>query len=141
MLPIYLPPLRERREDIPLLVEHFMKKNTGDKHDNSVPARVMARLMAYDWPGNVRELQNVIRRYAIFGELKISDKDEKTVVIEPLLTDIDPNDSLPERLAKIEQQMIIDCLEKNHWHRGQTATQLGIDSKTLYRKLKAHGIK
>ncbi|MBU2498340.1 MAG: sigma 54-interacting transcriptional regulator, partial [Proteobacteria bacterium] len=67
VMPITLPPLRERREDIPLLIDHFLKIYRGEEKEVRIPARVMDVMFSYPWPGNVRELQNVIRRYLSFG--------------------------------------------------------------------------
>ena len=140
VLPIHLPPLKDRGEDIPLLVDHFMKKNAGTDQAPRLPAQILARLSSYDWPGNVRELQNVIRRYAIFGELDLPHSPELDGTAASELPREVPGATLPEKLAWVESRLIRDCLEKHRWHRGRAAKELGIDPKTLYRKIKLLGI-
>ncbi len=138
VLPIHLPPLRERQEDIPLLVDHFLAKTTGSAQPPRLPAHIMAQLSAHDWPGNVRELQNVIRRYAIFGELDLP----KVLGLPsaPSLSPGVPGTTLKQKLAWMEKQLITDALEKHRWNRGKAARELGVDPKTLYRKIKQMGI-
>ena len=69
IIPIYLPPLRERREDIPLLIEHFQKTFRYDRKPQVIPGRIVEAMQNYDWPGNVRELQNTLQRYLMLGKL------------------------------------------------------------------------
>jgi transcriptional regulator with PAS, ATPase and Fis domain len=74
---IQLPPLRHRKQDIPLLVEHFLRKMKGPSGRLSIPGRIMDTLIAYDWPGNVRELRNVLQRYVALGHLDFLSSDPK----------------------------------------------------------------
>ena len=69
VIQIQLPPLCHRKQDIPLLVEHFLRKMKGPSGPTSIPGRIMDTLIAYDWPGNVRELRNVLQRYVALGHL------------------------------------------------------------------------
>ena len=69
IIPIYMPPLRDRREDIPLLVEHFMKKHRGKEAMPTLPGSILASLTDHDWPGNVRELENTIQRFVNLGHI------------------------------------------------------------------------
>jgi transcriptional regulator with PAS, ATPase and Fis domain len=141
ILPILLPPLRERKEDIPLLVRYVMEKDFHGQEIPYVPPEVLEALMQHEWPGNVRELQNVIRRYLAFGKLDIPSPVSATVA--PSLTLLPPQstgESLAEKMAGIERGIILDCLERNQWHRSKVAKELAINIKTLYRKMVAFGL-
>ncbi|MBN1344997.1 MAG: sigma 54-interacting transcriptional regulator [Phycisphaerae bacterium] len=133
------PPLRERREDIPPLVEHFIARFNAlrGKDVSGVSDGVMARLMRHDWPGNVRELENAMEHAFILC---------RGPVIEPQHL---PGQFLPVdeavvvpgmTLAEIEARAIRDALERNGWNRLATARELGIDKTTLWRKLKRLGL-
>ncbi len=137
VIPIFIPPLRERKEDIPLLVEHFLKVYSKGKHPPILPAKYMDLLMSYDWPGNVRELQAVIQRYLAVGTFDFMNKklNEPSVDIENF-----SSKSLRQAVDEFEKQIILKTLNQNRWHRGKTASALGIDPKTLYRKMKRYGI-
>jgi len=142
VVPIVLPPLRERREDIPLLANHFLEKY-NKKREKSVAAisdQAMSVLTEYDWPGNVRELENVIERAVVLA---------RSGVIEPtdlwyyelggkttLVSDADEVKSL----ADAEREHIIRILKMFDGHIGKTSGALGIDRKTLRLKLKKYGI-
>jgi DNA-binding NtrC family response regulator len=146
-----LPPLRERREDIPLLVDHYVAHYARQMEREAVPAvaeDVQMALMRYDWPGNVRQLMNVVHNMVI-----IVDADR----IEPrhLPPEIrgggdgggarEPAGLLGETagmsLDQIEKQAIRNALRINHGNREQAAKMLGIGERTLYRKLKEYGLK
>ena len=134
ILPIDLPPLRERREDIPLLVDHYIRKFTKGETLPHMLGRDLEALYGYDYPGNVRELQNVLRRYLASGKLDSlrhghESRDESS-----------PRGSLPEKLSSYEKDIIKNCLIENRWHRERTAAALGIDRKTLYSRIKAYGL-
>jgi len=145
VIPITIPPLRERKEDIPLLVEHFLEKVAGSaKH---ISEEAMDILKSYDWPGNVRELENIIERAVI-----LQDGDEVTA--ESLNVSI-----FPERLKKqarasssgglgvsgitleeLEQRYLLQTLEETGWKKKNAAEILGINPSTLYRKLQRYGM-
>ena len=141
ILPILLPPLRERKEDIPLLVKYIMEKESQGQKRPYIPPEVLEALMQYQWLGNVRELQNVIRRYLAFGKLDIPIPIPE--VVTPYPTFLPPQsvgETLAEKMACIERGIILDCLERNQWHRGKVAKELAINVKTLYRKMAAFGL-
>ena len=127
-----LPPLRERKGDIPLLATYFLGRAVGTKR--SLSRRAVEKLQSYHWPGNVRELDMVIRRAAVLSKadtldagdlpLDIRDQDWRSTAPRPGLT-----------LAELEQEYIQTVLNENRGHRGKTAKALGIDVKTLYNKL------
>jgi PAS domain S-box-containing protein len=130
---IDLPPLRERREDIPLLVDHFLREFTNSQNPPAIPGRVLESIHKYDYPGNVRELQNILRRYLATGKLDL--------LHDPPQPDAsEQKGSLSERLNSYEKGIIESCLIQNRWHRGRTAASLGIDRKTLYTRIKALGL-
>jgi transcriptional regulator with PAS, ATPase and Fis domain len=134
---IHLPPLHERKEDIPLLVEHFVHKFNVEmgKHCAGVSDDVMRLFMCYDWKGNIREMQNVIERAIIFSEddmIQISD-------IGPLgshammLTEEDEN--LQTAMRAYEREHICRILNKYSWNKADVAKALNIGLSSLYRKI------
>jgi len=137
---IHLPPLRERREDIPLLVEHFVRK-FGEKMGRkvrSVSPEAMRLLMDYDWPGNVRELENAIEHAFVMMR-------GDTILPEDL------PETIRERKASVvpggrglledgERQALLAALEQAGWNRGEAARILGISRTTLWRKMRKHGL-
>jgi PAS domain S-box-containing protein len=131
IIPINLPPLRERREDIPLLVDHCLRECAKGEAPAALPAWVMESLCKYHYPGNVRELQNILLRYLATGKLAFLGS-------EPEPPDVsEQKGSLPESINSYEKEIIKNRLIENRWHRGRTAASLGIDRKTLYMKIKA----
>ncbi|WP_447976969.1 sigma-54-dependent transcriptional regulator [Candidatus Nitrospira bockiana] len=140
VIEIRLPPLRERKEDIPLLVEAFLRRcaEAGRKPVQGISEPALALLIDYQWPGNVRELENVIERAVTLtrGE-KIVPEDLPTAVQgargERRVIDDAAERTLP--LADVEKEYILRILEKTGGNKYQAAHVLGIDRKTLYRKL------
>ena len=133
IVPIDLPPLRNRREDIPLLVDHYLREFTEHQDPPVLPGWVLESLYKYDYPGNVRELQNILRRYLATGKIDFLGHDQQ-------IPDAQQEGSLAERLNSYEKEIIESCLIRNRWHRGLTAASLGIDRKTLYTRMKAYGL-
>ncbi|MFO7609841.1 MAG: sigma-54 dependent transcriptional regulator, partial [Candidatus Krumholzibacteriia bacterium] len=148
VIPLHLPSLRERIEDIPLLVDHFLKRNCPDYKGSLgsiLDEAAMRALQAYAWPGNVRELENVIERASI-----MRDGDRITVRdLPPELGDPRPGDEpaplhlsvgSPVSLEDLERAHILAVLEATSGARKQTSEILGINASTLYRKLKKYGV-
>ena len=135
VIPIQLPPLRDRREDIPFLVEHLLYKLGTSQ---GMPSRNLARLLDYDWPGNVRELQNVLERYVALGHLDFlnSECDESAEIS----TGAVEKGSLRAALETYERQLILDTLKRCGWNRCRAAESLELPRKTLFRKMKKLGI-
>jgi PAS domain S-box-containing protein len=143
---IHLPPLRERREDIPLLVDHFIHRFNLKQNKNilGVHPEVMDLFMRHDFPGNVRELENLLEHAFILC---------RGPEIQAAHLPPDFLDALGEKPSRIplstaipllrrtEAQTIIETLHKYKGHRSKTAYELGIDKSTLWRKMKKHGIK
>jgi formate hydrogenlyase transcriptional activator len=141
VFPIRVPPLRERREDIRLLVEHFVQKcaRRMNKSITSIPKRTMDALMGWEWPGNVRELENFIERSVILTQ--------GSVLVSPLgemeSTAGDEN-STDESLEAAERDHILRALRDSHGQIGGprgAAMRLGLKRTTLQSKLKHLGIK
>lgn len=141
VITINLPPLRERKEDLPLLIDQFMAQYRRGAAEVRIPARVMSAIAAYHWPGNVRELQNELQRFLAEQRMEFMDS-LKTVAIE---TDIlqaaaEQTISLYQALEEFEKRFILEIFQRQQQNRTVTATQLGIDRKTLYTKLKKYGV-
>jgi len=142
VVPIHIPPLRERKEDIPLLVKHFLKKYNKKREIPVVRVEpdTLKLLMNYGWPGNVRELENAIERALIL-------EDGDTLLPRSFSWFVEgkrPKKSGVEdkvyNLAELEKQHIKRVLDETKGHRSQTANLLGIDRKTLYQKIKKYGL-
>ncbi|MDL1973646.1 MAG: sigma 54-interacting transcriptional regulator [Deltaproteobacteria bacterium] len=147
VFPITLPPLREKREDIPLLAAHFLKKLTRKQKRHSVrlTPRALNLLSLYDWPGNVRELQNEIER-----ALTLAGKDKEIreeFLSEKINAALSPRISIPksectlqEVTQQIEQQMVIEALSKTEGNRSQAARILGLTRQGLLNKIARYDI-
>ncbi len=146
VVPIELPPLRARREDIPQLVEHFLEQVCADnmRRLKKVASAAMTLIMQHEWPGNVRELKNVVERLAILtGDAEI-------------ITDADVGDALPrvkavksefvrgtpfkDLVAAAERDIIIAALDANDHHVSNTARELQLERSHLYKKMRALGV-
>ena len=164
ILPIYLPSLRERKEDLPLLIDHFLE--LYDTNQAPLPEDVNEVLLKYDWPGNIRELQNVLHRYLTlkrldFSGFQTSRSAQPTVAVssefDTQIRGLDQdglsgNSQLPVRknnlqidestmnLKNLERDYIIKALCENNWHRHRTSSALGISRKTLFRKMQKFGL-
>ena len=143
VVPISLPPLRERTGDVPLLVQHMIERH-GAGRSYRISAAAMAALERYPWPGNVRELENAVQRaIALAGdarELVLSNLvqlDERWRGATAVAGPVRP---LREELREAEEQLIRRALEQCSWHRSQTADALGISRKVLWEKMRDLGI-
>ena len=140
---IDLPPLSRRREDIPLLVEHFIAQfnlKTG-KNVSGVSHEVMSFLMRYDFPGNIRELENIIEHTFVMckGEM-IELRHLPQVLIDSARETVMEEKEISKPLQTAEAEVIRKALERNKGNRLRTARSLGIDRSTLWRKIKRYGI-
>jgi len=143
VFPIHLPLLRERRDDIPLLVEHFVEKHNkkNRKGTITIAEETMELILKYSWPGNVRELENAIERALILNDDGIILPRNLPWYIRD--TEEDKEIKLPKRLAslhEVERQHIEYVLEKTGWNKSKTARLLGIDRKTLHHKIKKYSL-
>ena len=147
VIPFYMPPLRDRREDIPLLVQHFIAEfcsEYGKKLKEPGPS-VMDMLAGYQWPGNVRELKNVIERLVIMLAEDVIELSDLPAVLtkkrtEPI-EELGDFPSLSSAREAYERQFILKKLRENKGNVTKTAEALRIERSHLYRKMKAHGIK
>ncbi len=150
VITIPLPPLRERRDDIPLLVEHFLQKYRSESKGKVkyVLPETMDLLMRYDWPGNVRELENVIERATVIGkseailieELPLRIQEQK-VVSGPDLEISGGKVPFEQRVEDFEKRLIVDALEKTNWIQTKAAELLGTSRSIMKYKMKKYGIK
>jgi PAS domain S-box-containing protein len=143
IVPVYLPPLRERKEDILLLIDYFMHTfNRGEEH-RVLPGKILDAFVEYDWPGNVRELQNVLQRYLTMGRLEFaSGWTTKSLDMEKAAeADEVEGEDLRGIVDNYEKKIILKSLEKVRWNRTKLCSALGIPRRTLTYKLNKYGIK
>jgi DNA-binding NtrC family response regulator len=132
-----MPSLRERKEDIPLLVEHFLQRFSQEtnKQIDRISRKAMDEMMLYEWPGNVRELENAIERAIVVGKGHI--------IMPEDLPIFHPEHILPPEtnsLREVERAHIFEILNKNQWNIAKSSKILGIDRSTLYSKIKRYKI-
>ena len=147
VITIDLPPLRQRREDIPPLVDHFLKKysDENDRQQRRITTEALRPLMNYPWPGNVRELENVIERAVVLSsEIDIGldllpDHIAGRGTAVPVL-DTDPGASLFDIIEDCERRIIMDMLEKCGWNQTEAAERFHVPLSTLNQKIKRLGI-
>jgi transcriptional regulator with PAS, ATPase and Fis domain len=144
ILPIHLPPLRERKEDMPLLIDHFMRLYAGRRSVPPLTSKLLEKLYHYNWPGNVRELQNVIVRYCNQKQIDLTGASAKPEAPPNQMsfpgTDSKSPKDLNAMLAKYEQLLILTTLNQHQWHRQKVARALNVDRKTLFNKMKRYGL-
>ncbi len=142
---LHLPTLRERRGDIPLLVEHFLAKY-GRRYTRatvSLGRATLAALEAWDWPGNVRELENTVNQIVLLGESSfLAGSRPRHAIAPPAPPAVGTplKRSLEEVVAASERQIVAEALARNGGNKSKTARELGVTRKTLARKLAKHGI-
>ncbi len=140
VIPIHLPPLRKRRNDIPLLARHFLQRFAIEQHKEiqDFSSEAMRRLLDYPWPGNVRELENSIEHAAVLAK-------RTTVEISDLpspIREATPSDDsdAPGTIVENEKKLLQEVLEECGWNKKKAALQLGISRSTLYEKIKRYQI-
>ena len=143
VMKLELPPLRDRKEDIPLLVEHFISRfnSLHNKNICCITNEVTAALLAYDYPGNVRELENIIEHCFVLCEGEIIEAKHLPASVRPALKKENAKNSEPATIKQMEIILITQALRRNKDNKTATAKQLGIDKSTLFRKMKAFDIK
>lgn len=148
IIPIYLPPLRERKEDIPLLAQHFIKQLAVElkKPVKQFTDAALDKLVNYPWPGNVRELENVIERAIVLSDKAVIDAADLPILpatgADRLQSDLLDRFGykLNETLAAVEKQLIEKALNETQGNKNQAAKLLGIGTSLLYYKLEKYGI-
>jgi transcriptional regulator with PAS, ATPase and Fis domain len=138
-----LPPLRERKEDIPLLVEHFISRfrRLRNKNISCVTDDVLAALLSYDYPGNVRELENIIEHCFVLCHGEVIERKHLPASVYPRSSTESVPISEIKTLKQIEIFLIGDALRANKGNREAAARSLGINKSTLFRKLRAYKLK
>lgn len=144
---LHIPPLRERREDIDLLIQHFL-----DEHEKKgmeakqLAQRCRDRLMHYDWPGNVRELENEIERLMvmasddrIISEQLLSQRIQAHIP-DDLADSVLPTRSLPDAIRRLERRMILEALERNNWNKTRASAELEISRRNLIRLVQKYDL-
>jgi len=145
VIEVKVPPLRERKDDIPLIVNSFMKKFSEEnkKAVKAIESNAMRQIMQYPWPGNVRELKNVVERAVVLspGEMiTASELPDKLQRHEGVLKEQQGASALKISIEDFEKSRIENVYSAQHRNKEETARILGIDLATLYRKLKKYGI-
>jgi two-component system nitrogen regulation response regulator NtrX len=146
VIPIEVPPLRQRKEDIPLLVEHFIKLFSGEngKRPKTVSVEALAYFLSYDWPGNVRELRNMVERLVIMAPRDVITPEDLPPPVRSreagAAEETQREKPLKEAREAFERAFILAELRAHDWNMTRTAEKLGIERSHLYRKLKAYGI-
>lgn len=136
---LHLPPLRERKEDIPLLIEHFIQhfNKLMNKNIRDISQDALTALMDYEYPGNIRELQNIIEHAFVLCSSNILQLSHIPSYINHSHAH---NERLADSFAEIERKFLLETLKRNNWNRKETAHYLGIHKSTLFRKLKGLSI-
>lgn len=137
VISIHMPPLRERKEDIPLLAKRAVKKYCLEmnREEAKITTSALKLLVEYNWPGNVRELENVIERALVIGQGREIVPDDLPFQPKEL-----SSDAATKSLMMLEQKHIQRILNENNWNISKTARELGIDRQTLYNKIKRYEI-
>jgi two-component system nitrogen regulation response regulator NtrX len=141
VVPIHLPPLRHRREDIPLLVDHFVAK-LGSEHGRpprQFTREAVDRLTRYPWPGNIRELKNLIERLLIMTDSDTVGAPELEEVL-PMDADEGPPSEIKAARDKAERDTILAMLKQCQWNVTEASRRLGMDRGYLHRKIKRYGL-
>jgi len=144
VIPIEVPPLRHRRDDIPALIEHFIGVFSAEngKRLKTMSAEALAYFLAYDWPGNVRELRNMVERLVIMTMGDVIGPDALPAPLRPkeAVPGVEGPRSLKDARDGFERAYILAELRANDWNMTRTAERLGIERSHLYRKIKTYGI-
>jgi DNA-binding NtrC family response regulator len=147
VIPIQLPPLRERLEDLPLLINHVLNKHplAQEKQIRGVGPKVLDQMLAYHWPGNIRELENILERAIVKCQSETIDKVDlpeppQRVVDHYYSVNEDGQLSLKQWLLRSEKEYLRGLLIKYKGAISLTAKEAGVDNKTLYRKMRRHGL-
>ncbi len=143
VIPIVVPPLRSRKEDIPALVDHFLRALAAEygRSPKKITPEAVKRLASYAWPGNVRELKNTVERLVIMNTAEsIEERDLIFLNNEPRTEDYFGYEGLKEAKDAFERDFLAKKLSENHWNISKTAEMLGVERSNLHRKIKAYGI-
>ena len=137
VIPIALPPLRDRKEDIPLLVDHFLRSYAGEGKPARLPADVLESFFNHTWPGNIRELQNVIHRYLTVDRVDFMDGGNLGPALEKAPS---AGKRLRESVQDLEKGAVVRALEQTRWNKTKAASLLGVSRRALSRRLQKFGL-
>jgi two-component system NtrC family response regulator len=140
VFPVVVPPLRERRDDIPLLARHFLRRTNHPGGEKSLAPEALDLLKSYGWPGNIRELQNMIESAVIIAEGAEIQARDLPVVVRGQAREAGLDFSEDMSLEELERRYIAILLERFGGHRAKVAKVLGISERNLYRKLRAYNL-
>lgn len=145
-LPVHIPPLRAHKEDLPALIDHFLRLFSPPERQVLIPNHIRLSLMEHDWPGNVRELRNVIRRFIVLGELSFASMPERGENAPPASAGdgnlpFSPESAPCSSKEDRERRAVSDALTRSHGHVAQAASALGLSERTLYRKLAKYALR
>jgi DNA-binding NtrC family response regulator len=148
VITLTIPPLRDRKDDIPVLANFFLETKSPIRSPKKLSPRSEMALLNYSFPGNVRELEHTIERAIIFSEGENIEPDDLNLPIsataritQPLMNEEDIRIAEVLSMDEMEKYHIAKVLKLNRWDRTQTANQLGISPKTLYTKIKKYEIR
>ena len=144
--PLRIPPLRERREDVPLLIHHFQSESSRELgKEVRFGEKAVSLLQSYRWPGNVRELENVVERLVLFNRTGTVEREDLPIEIRRPAGDTDGRMfRLPEKdfsLQELERDILLAALERNRWNQVRTARYLGITRNTLIYRMRKFGLR
>ncbi len=145
VVPIFLPPLRDRREDVPVLVDHFLKKYNEENHKSvKITPDILNLFMDYDWPGNVRELENTIERLVVMSRGKTTTAEELPLNFRNRSAKtryaVQGKDALPSAIEDIEKTTILDALKRTGWVQAKAARLLGITPRQIGYKINKYNL-
>src|SRR6185503_12097587 len=153
VIAIEIPPLRERKDDIPLLCSHFVTKYR-EKYKSPVlqlPRELMESFMRFDWPGNIRQLENTVKRYLILPDSDVMMSSSPSVPEAKVPVEVETRVITPQPLylkevgahaaEQAERELVLRTLEQTHWNRKEAARMLNISYKALRNKLKKWNLK
>lgn len=155
VVPIIVAPLRNRLDDLPLLIHHFVERFHRDnaRSPKTIDPSAIRVMQSYDWPGNIRELKNIVERLLIMVPRDVVTSDDVSAVLpvtREVVTEIDAtsislqpqsNSSLQKMVDEAEKSLVLQALEANRWNVKQTAEQLNIERSNFYKKLSKYNIK
>lgn len=141
VIPINMPPLRDRKEDIPLLAEHFIKEAVRDNAlaERRISPEALSVLSRHNWPGNIRELKNMMERLSIMSE---ADTIDALMVQEQLgrTAEVRTQSDLKQAREEFEKKHILEVLKQNDYNISRSAKALGLERAHLHRKMKQLGL-
>jgi DNA-binding NtrC family response regulator len=146
VFPLILPPLRERLDDVPVLVEHFARQISGQNGWREKPFApdVLLELQRYGWPGNVRELRNVVERLLLLADDRVERRDVELALPQQTSEEAAPagpaTGTLAERVEAFERDLVLAELKRNRYHMTETAKALGLERSHLYKKCQQLGV-